>query len=90
MGARVGKTDDGGMEPWVLPVVAVAFAALYFLGRNETVRRVLTCPLRKISAEIQIVQRYQRPDKPVRVKTCSLFADPRRVDCSQACIHESV
>jgi hypothetical protein len=75
------------MEPWVLPAVTVAFLALYFVMRNERVRRVLTCPVKHEVAEVELVQRYQEPEKPVRVTRCSLLADPTRVDCGQDCIH---
>jgi len=75
------------MEPWVLPAVTAAFLVLYFVMRNERVRRVLRCPVKHEAAEVELVQRYQKPDQPVRVTRCSLLDDPTHVDCSQACIH---
>ena len=75
------------MEPWVLPAVTAAFLVLYFVMRNERVRRLLSCPVKHETAEVELVQRYQKPDQPVRVTRCSLLEDPTKVDCGQACIH---
>jgi hypothetical protein len=87
MGSSLSVDEHGSMEPWVLPAVTVAFLALYFVMRNERVRRVLTCPVKHEVAEVELVQRYQKPEKPVRVTRCSLLADPSKVDCGQDCIH---
>ena len=87
MGRARAAAEHDSMEFWVLPAVTAAFLALFFAMRNERVRRLLTCPLKNESAEVEIVQRYQKPDKPVCVKRCSLLADPTRVDCDQVCLH---
>lgn len=88
MGGEPGRVDHGGMEPWVLPAVTVTFLVLFLALRNEVVRRKLFCPLKKDTAEVDVVQRYQNPTKPIRVKACNLLADPKRVDCGQACLHQ--
>lgn len=87
MGSPLARVEHSGMEPWVLPAVTAAFLVLFFVMRNERVRRVLACPIKHEDAEVELVQRYQKPDKPVRVTRCSLLDDPTRVDCGQACIH---
>ena len=87
MGSAAALSDDGCMEPWVLPAVTAVFLALFLLMRNERVRRLLACPVKNETAEVEVVQRYQKPDKLVRVKACSLLADPHKVDCGQVCIH---
>jgi len=86
MGLEAVRVEHEGMEPWVLPAVTAAFLALYFVMRNERVRRLLSCPHRHETAEVELVQRYQKPEKPVRVTRCSLLADPTHVDCGQDCI----
>ena len=70
----------------VLAVLSVFFALVYTLGRNEVVNRNLTCPRDRSAADVEVVQRYGRPDKPVRVRTCSRLSDPRKVDCGQDCL----
>ena len=82
--------DHVCMEIWVLPAVTMAFLALFFALRNERVRRLLACPIRHASADVELVQRYLRPDKPVRVKSCSLLPARKKVDCSQACLRQPV
>jgi len=76
------------MEPWVLLAVTLTFLALFPFLRNELVQRRLHCPLKDAEAEVRIVQRHHEPTKPVRVKSCSLLSNPKRVDCSQACLHQ--
>lgn len=71
----------------VLAVLTVFFGAVYAFGRNQIVRRRVVCPHKKTPAEIDLVQRYQREDRPLRVRACALLPNPRRVDCDQACIH---
>ena len=82
--------DHGGMELWVLLPMTAVFVVLFYLVRNELVRRVLRCPVKNADAEVEIVQRAHDPTKPIRVKTCSLLTDPKRVDCGQDCIHQPV
>jgi len=76
------------MEAWVLIPITAVFLGLLLLLRNETVWRRLFCPVYKIPADIEVVQRYQNSSKPVRVKSCSLL-NSKRVTCSQACIHQA-
>jgi len=76
------------MQLWVIPAVTAAFLVLFFLMRNERVRRVLFCPVKKVEAEVEIVQRYQDPGRALRVKSCNLLEDPQRVDCGQDCIRQ--
>lgn len=70
----------------VLAVLTVFFAVVYAFGRNQVVRRRVACPHERTEAEIELVRRYQREDRPVRVRSCDLLPNPRRVDCDQACI----
>jgi hypothetical protein len=75
-------------EAWLLiGAVLVVFFALYLVVRNEIVRRRLVCPRTGATAEVELVRRSEGRHKPVRVLSCSLFADPRQVDCGQDCIH---
>jgi hypothetical protein len=73
----------------VLAFLAVFFAAVYPLGRNEVVRRRLRCPRSGVEADVEVVRRYGRPQKPVRVRSCSELADPHHVDCGQACLRQT-
>ena len=83
-----GSAEDEPMEIWVLPAVTAAFLVLFFAMRNERVRRLLACPIKNTTAEVEIVQRYRHPEKAVRVTRCSLLADPSKVTCGQDCIHQ--
>ena len=75
-------------EAWLLiSAVLVVFFALYLVVRNEIVRRRLVCPRTGATAEVEVVRRSEGRHKPVRVRSCSLFADPKRVECEQDCIH---
>lgn len=77
------------MELWVLFSVIVVFAVLFAFMRNERVRRRLFCPVKKATAEVDLVQRYHEPEHPLRIKACDLLRHPKRVDCGQACIHQA-
>jgi len=81
---------EDAMEPLeallVVLAVAVAFALLYLVGRHEVVRRKLTCPRTGVTANVDVVQRYHEPTQPVRVRSCDLLPDPKKVDCSQDCL----
>ena len=87
MGRPPRRVEHGDMDFWVLPALTATFLALFFAIRNERVRRLLVCPLKNETAEVELVQRYRKPDRVVRVKTCSLLSDPKRVGCGQVCIH---
>jgi hypothetical protein len=76
------------MEPWVLIPITAVFAVSMLLARNELVRRALTCPLKHAEAEVDVVQRYDEPAKPIRVRACSLLPDSKRIACPQTCIHQ--
>ena len=74
-------------EAWlVIGAVLVVFLALYLVVRNEVVRRRLDCPRSGSSAEVELVRRSDGDHKPVRIRTCSEFADPKRVECEQDCL----
>ena len=70
----------------VLVVLSAFFAVMYGLGLNERAKRVVTCPRARSNADVRVLQRYGRPDKAVRVESCSLLPDPNRVDCAQECV----
>lgn len=66
--------------------VVLLFAIVYLAARNEVVRRKLVCPRSGTIADVEVVRRYEKPDREVRVRSCSLFADPRRVECAGDCL----
>ncbi|MHC4549243.1 MAG: hypothetical protein ACYTEZ_10750 [Planctomycetota bacterium] len=66
--------------------VLLVFAAVYFVARNEIVKRRLTCPRSGSTAEVEVLRRFEGRQKPVRVKSCSLFEDPKQVECEQDCL----
>ena len=70
----------------VVGAILLLFCAVYFTARNETVKRSLTCPRSGAVAEVEILQRYEGREKPLKVKSCSLFEDPKRIDCDQDCL----
>lgn len=70
----------------VLAVLSIFFALVYWFGRNELVRREVMCPRDRSAADVEVVQRYARSDKPVRVNACSRLPNPRKVDCGQECL----
>ena len=76
------------MDYWVLLGIVLTFAVLFSFMRNERVRRLLACPLKETPAQVEVVQRYHQPAKPVRVKSCNLLSNPKRVDCGQACLQQ--
>ena len=82
------QAETGGMEPWVLLAVTLTFLALFPFLRNELVKRRLHCPVKDTDADVRVVQRHNEPTKPVRVRSCDLLPNPRRVGCSQACLEQ--
>jgi hypothetical protein len=70
---------------WLIGAVLVAFCAVYFVARNERIKRRILCPRRQQLADIEVVRRYESKE-PVRVRMCSLFDDPERVTCPQDCL----
>ena len=72
----------------VAGAVVVYFALMAILGRNEVVKYDVTCPRTGTVAKTSIVQRYHRPDRAQRVKTCSVLPNPKKVDCEQGCLNQ--
>ena len=68
--------------------LSVLFALCYALGINERVKRTLSCPITGAEADVEVVQRYGKPSKAVRVANCSLLPRPNRVDCGQECLRD--
>ncbi|MHC4974177.1 MAG: hypothetical protein ACYTG3_17800 [Planctomycetota bacterium] len=68
--------------------VLVLFGLLYFIVRNEIVLRKVTCPRNGAVAEVEIVRRSDGRQQPLRVRSCSLFEEPRRLTCSQDCLSQ--
>jgi len=77
---------DSAEIVYVAGAVLLLFALVYFVVRNEIVRRRLVCPRTGGVAEVEIVRRYEYPGREIRVRSCSLFADPRRVECEGDCL----
>jgi len=77
----------GTLEGVILIVAVLAvFGAIFFVARNETVKRKLLCPRTGALAEVEILRRYEEPNRPVKVRSCTLFANPREVTCAQDCL----
>jgi len=74
------------MNPIILVPIALVFLAAMIVGRNEIVKRRLTCPRNGLPAEVDLVRRSLRPRHLVRIESCSLLPDPRKVDCGQDCL----
>lgn len=70
----------------VIAAVLVGFCAVYFAARNETVWRHVVCPLKGKPAEVEVVRRFEGRKKPVRIRSCDLLDDPRKVTCAQHCL----
>ena len=77
------------MDPIVLIPLTAIFVVGLFLGRNELRKRKLSCPRKREMADVDVIQRYDRPDKPVRVKSCDLLDDPNTVDCEEECLSQN-
>ena len=72
----------------VIGVLAV-FTGVYFLVRNVVVRKRLTCPEKHIDVDVKLVRQGFSGEGPaVKVKSCSAFDNPRKVDCDQECLKE--
>ncbi|MBI4602771.1 MAG: hypothetical protein HY721_12510 [Planctomycetes bacterium] len=70
-----------------IAAVLALFALLCVAGRNHCDRRNVTCPTRKRPVELLVLQRGCHPGgKALKVKSCSVFADPRRLECGQECL----
>ena len=76
------------MHPAVLIPISIVFIVAMILGRNELVKRRLACPRTGSAAEVELLRRSLRPSKLVRIESCSLLADPRRIDCGQECLKQ--
>ena len=77
------------MDPIILVPITLIFVACMILGRNELVRRRLACPGHGRIADVSVVQRAGRPDKPVDVTLCSLLPGAKKIDCDRACLKQS-
>lgn len=66
--------------------VLVLFGLLYVILRNEIVWRKVTCPRSGASAEVEVVRRSDGLQRPLRIRSCSLFDEPRRLTCEQDCL----
>ena len=77
------------MSAWLLIPLALVFGVGWFLGRRERVHRRVRCPESGADADIDVVQPYGRSDRPEKVDACSALADPKKVDCDQACLDDA-
>jgi len=66
--------------------VLVLFALLYITLRHEIVRRKVTCPRTGAAAEVEVVRRSDGRQRRVRIRSCNLFDEPRRLTCEQDCL----
>jgi hypothetical protein len=66
--------------------VLVLFGLLYFILRNEIVRRKVTCPRGGAAAEVEVVRRADGRQQTLRIRSCSLFDEPRHLTCEQDCL----
>jgi hypothetical protein len=66
--------------------VLVLFGLLYLVLRHEIVWRKVTCPRRGVDAEVEVVRRADGRQQPLRIRSCSLFDEPRRLTCEQDCL----
>ena len=72
----------------VIAGVIVLGAVVFFIARNDVVKRRIACPHKGQDAEVEVKQRFEG-GKPVRVESCTLLDDPTHVTCDEACIkHE--
>jgi hypothetical protein len=74
------------MSIYVLLGVTLVFLTGMLLARNERWKRRLVCPSTGTVEDQRVVHRFGREDHPVRVTSCSLFPNAKRVGCSQDCI----
>jgi len=75
------------MEVLLLVVgVLLLFGLLYFTLRFETVRRKVTCPRSGAAADVEVVRRSDGRQQPMRIRSCSLFDEPTRLECEQDCL----
>jgi len=65
--------------------VLLVFVVVFFVARNQVVKRRLTCPNKHAEADVEILERHDSGE-PVHVKSCSLLDEPTRVDCPEDCI----
>jgi hypothetical protein len=77
---------DAADLPFLAGAVVLLFAIVYLAARNEVVRKKLVCPRSGAVADVDVVRRFEKPEREVRVKSCSRFADPRRVECAGECL----
>ena len=66
--------------------VLLLFGLLYFTLRFETVRRKVNCPRSGPAAEVEVVHRSDGRQQPIRIRSCSLFDEPRHLTCEQDCL----
>lgn len=73
----------------VLGLVGIGIVSLlvFFLVRNEVVHRIVVCPRKKTSCEVDVLRRgFCGDGEALRVKSCTAFANPRCLDCEQECL----
>ena len=78
------------IEPIVLIPITLIFLAAVVVGRNMLVKRRLRCPRRKRDADVAFVAREWKSSELVRVKSCDLLKDPKKIDCDQECLSHGV
>jgi len=70
--------------------ITALFVLISLLVRNVVVRRRITCPHTQNPVDVEFVRRELHGEtKARRVKSCSAFNDPRKVDCDQECLKDS-
>ena len=70
-------------------IVGLAFV-VYFAVRHTVVKRHLLCPREHKCVDVeQVRQGFHGEGKAVRVKTCTVFDDPKEIHCDQECLKRS-
>lgn len=67
--------------------ILATFFAVYFLVRNDVVRRSVSCPLKGAQVDLEVLHRgFRGEGRPLRAKSCSAFGNPRKIECRQECL----
>ena len=73
-----------------LAAIVVLALVVYFAVRHTVVKRHLLCPREQKCVDVEQVRRgFHGEGKAVRVKSCTVFDDPKKVECDQECLKNS-
>lgn len=72
---------------YALVVLVAVSVPTFWLGRRFVLRKKLVCPDKKRRVRVEFVCRGSyRNVIPLRVRSCSAFQRPRKVECAQNCL----